>query len=128
MKKIITLFFLMLTFNVFSYEKYVCQEYDVSTKKILQRTIVLEPVGEPSDHYDEDGNFNSQKIPYTFVIYKGLDTFNARPIKGFVFTEGVFFSFLSSESELSFEIYLDEMDEGDLYVSSDSKTAYFVCR
>jgi hypothetical protein len=128
MKKIITLITLILAFNSFAFEKYVCQEYDRDTQNILSRTIVLEPTGKPSDHLGEDGEYESTKIPYAFTLFDGLDTFRADSEKGTVFTEDVYFRFESSESDVTFELYLDEMEEGYLNLAKGSETVYFVCR
>jgi hypothetical protein len=127
-KKSILLITLIFTSNTFAFEKYVCQEYDRSTEKILDRTMVLNPTGKPSDHLDESGDFESTKIPYSFTLYSGLDTFYARSIKGFVYTEDVIFKFIASDSELSFDLYLDEMEEGYLKLTKDTETVFFVCR
>lgn len=128
MKILVSIFTLVLTLNTFAFEKYVCQEYDRKTEKILDRTIVLSPTGEPSDHIGEDGEYESTKIPYSFVIYKGLDTFRAYSQKGTVYTEDVHFRFEAKDSGLSFDLYLDEMEEGYLKLTSDAKIDFFVCR
>jgi hypothetical protein len=128
MKNFILLFTVTLTFNTFAFEKYVCQEYDRTSKEILNRTISLQPTGKPSDHLDENGEYESTKIPYSFTIYTGLDTFRARSVKGTVYTEDVIFNFIAADSSVSFDLYLDEMEEGYLKINSESKTSFFVCR
>ncbi len=127
MKNLFILFILLISFNSFSFEKYVCQEYDRATKSMLNRTVILEKIGIASDHLDDEGNYEATKIPYKLSFFKGIEPFSESEHKGIVLTEDVWFEFTSKDKTITFTLYLDEWEEAYLTIKGQ-KTSYFVCR
>lgn len=111
-------------------EKLVCQEY--KGKKILERTVVLRPIGKAQNWSDEEGVHFGYKIPYSIAIYSGLGNgpFEDIYAKGMVYTADVHYEFKSEDGNINFTTYLDELEESTLTETVDGgvKVSSFVCR
>lgn len=119
-----------LTLSAFAEEKFICQEYDRKTETLLNRTVVLTPMGQATEKLNDEGEYEAMQIPYAFELYEGIDIFPKVSAKGTVLTEDVWFSFTSHNQKVGFSMYLDELEESGLSLISDSgeEVAYFVCR
>ena len=127
MKTLLVLLTLFVSFSSFSFEKHVCQEYNLKTKKMLNRTLILEKIGAESDQLDENGNYEATKIPYKISFFEGIEAFSEDEHSGIVLTEDVRFEFTSNDKKIKFLLYLDEWEKAYLTIKGQ-KTSYFVCR
>lgn len=120
----------ILTLSAFAEEKFICQEYDRETEKLLNRTVVLTPRGEATEKLNDEGEYEAMQIPYSFELYEGIEFFPEISAKGTVLTEDVYFSFTSNDEKVGFSMYLDELEESGLSLISDSgeENADFICR
>ncbi len=125
----ISILLLLFTVSAFTQDKFVCQEFDRKTEKILTKTIVLEKTGKKlqGDFKIPELQFEASKTPYEMTIYKnGLKSWDAEVYKGYVYEEDVIFVFKAKGKQVSFKLYLDEMEEGYLQINR-MRTQYFFC-
>lgn len=121
---------LLLSTAATAANKIVCQEYDRSNNEVLSGTIVFEAIGETmSGPFDvSELQFPAEtKTPYEMTYYEnGPLNYLGKTYRGYVYTEDVQFIFKAEKEDVSFKLYLDEMNEGYLYVKSFD-TMYFFC-
>ena len=105
--------------SAFATGKLVCNSYGKS-QKITQQTVVLTPTKlEASD---------GQTVPYLLEIYKGADVTEETSVKGTVYEEDVSFTFTSTNGDIVFNVFLDEMGESSLTVADKQSKELFICR
>lgn len=103
----------------FAAPKLVCSEYNRSTQRLGQTTVVLEPA---SRGRIEEGT----PFAYELQIYQGASVMPEETVEGTVVSEDVMFDFTAKEGATTFRVYMDEMNESFLTVNG--KTTYFICR
>ncbi len=105
---------------MFAAEKYVCTEFDVNTKKLMQNTIVLTPKG--------DGKLEEGKpFGYYLESFTGASNTSTWSVEGAVKTEDVMFNFVSKDLNTTVRLYMDELDQTVLSVKG-KKYASYICR
>lgn len=122
MKMLFVLSSLVLSFNLLAAERFVCQEYDRSNGKALDKTVVLTPLstGELND---------STVVKYQFELFDNQsEYFPSIDLKGSITTEDVMADFKSNDGSIFFRIYLDELNESYLYINNVSIKSGFNCR
>lgn len=112
-------------------DKIVCQQYNPETERILSGTLVISKTGPmlPGDYKIPELQFEATKTPASMSYYKnGLKPFSTeRNFTGFVYEEDVSYLFKSSDNKTTFKLFMDEMEEGYLKLTRNSKTKYFFC-
>lgn len=99
---------------------YVCADYDRSSDKVGETTVVLSNRGEGEVS-------EGRPHPFAIDIYAGAETWNPRSAEGTVETEDVYWAFTSSDRKIGFNMYLDEMTESELTIDGHGR-GDFVCR
>ena len=95
----------------------------------MNKTIVLRKTGETimEDFKIPELQFEAVKTPYTLELFEnGAESYNPEVFKGFTYTEDVNFVFKSTEKDVVFQLFLDEMNEG-YFTIGNSETSYFFC-
>ena len=123
---IVILMGLNLNAGVGNFGKYVCQEYDRTTEKLLQKTVVLVQAGQAVDKLDENGHYIAMEAPYLLEVYEGINFFPIHSVRGTVISEDVNFHFTSEDGTIGFSMYLDEMEESGLSVNNQQ--SYYSCK
>lgn len=121
MKKLILTILLFASSNAFAgyYDKIACSGYDSETGVLNQFVLILEREG-PNEIFD------GQVTPYHMSIYNGIHFSPIHSVKGKVYSEDVYFGFTSDDERIKFELYLDEMEQGELTINGRSYD--YVCR
>lgn len=106
--------------SAFSAEKYVCVSYNRANDRLSQETIVLTPKlsGEVVE---------GVPAPYSLELFKGAKVSSLLEVDGVVNTEDVSFDFISNDKKVSFDIFLDEMNESSLTIDGKDHGS-FICR
>ncbi|MES2962697.1 MAG: hypothetical protein V4760_02330 [Bdellovibrionota bacterium] len=101
--------------------KLVCRELEGD-----RQTVVLEIAPGQEAKLGRTGSLK-EGVKYDFVLslYTDNQAHTSKEFTGTVETEDVMFSFQSKDGKLSFQVYMDEMDQSSLTV--DGKSTSFAC-
>lgn len=128
MKKIIIGWLIAFSVSSFAVKEsgyhFVCQEYDFKTGEMLNKTLVLAPIGKGFTSAISSG------LTHYVEIYENLATFTDESFMGTIEKEDVVFDFNSKDGKVNFTVFLDELEQSSLTVIQDGKevrSTYF-CR
>ena len=120
MKNIVLSTLVLLSFNSYGGEKFVCNEYNRQTNTLTQYTVVLAQNG---DEKIAEG----KAIPFGLEIYKGANVEPELKTSGAALVEDVMLNFKSKDKKVEFSIFKDELDQSALTINGSKKTSY-ICR
>ena len=128
----VTIFATLSTFaSAAEASKYVCQEYDLETEKVMSATVVIESTGDtlPGFHEVDELQFEANKTPATMTVKEnGLRPFSTSTyIDGFVYEEDVNYLFKSEDGKTTFMLYLDETEQAYLELDGSEDSRIFFC-
>ncbi len=112
--------FCAMTVPALAAEKFVCTEYNRTTQKLGQKTVVLSPLiqGEVIE---------GVPASYRLELFEGANVTAEFEVDGVVNTEDVSFDFSSNDLKVTFGIFLDELNESSLEVNGKDLGSY-ICR